>query len=347
MTLFHALLFGVIEGVSEFLPISSTAHLILAADLLQLQQTEFQKTFEVVIQLGAILSVLVLYWRSFLVDRATLMTPAATNGKFLSALEGAAAYAVEQFGGNTELLWHGEDTIKNVDAVVVPGGFAHGDYLRPGAIARFSPVMAAVADFAAAGGPVVGICNGFQVLTEAGLLPGALQKNEGLTFICDTATLRVETARTAVSALSAIPTALSVTAARSADLVSSIWSTDLVVVPVGSDGVLSLLVGSICAVYLGPLVAPILEPVIGKLAPGRSEQIGCGFPVCPGAIDPMQDSFAEAAADIAAQVERTFENGRFLLTAVDLWLGDVAEQLLHRTGRFATQQTRFSGGVIG
>ena len=69
---------------------------------------------------------------------------------------------------------------------IVPGGFAHGDYLRPGAIARFSPVMAAVPDFAADGGPVVGICNGFQVLTEAGLLPGALQKNRGLKFLCTT-----------------------------------------------------------------------------------------------------------------------------------------------------------------
>jgi len=74
----------------------------------------------------------------------------------------------------------------------VPGGFAHGDYLRPGAIARFSPVMAAVAEFARVGGPVVGICNGFQVLTEAGLLPGALQKNAGLKFVCAPARLRVE-----------------------------------------------------------------------------------------------------------------------------------------------------------
>ena len=97
------------------------------------------------------------------------------------------------------LLWHGDATVGDVDAVVVPGGFAHGDYLRTGAIARFSPVMDAVGEFAAAGGPVVGICNGFQVLTEAGLLPGALQKNVGLTFICDTATLRVETTRTALT----------------------------------------------------------------------------------------------------------------------------------------------------
>jgi phosphoribosylformylglycinamidine synthase len=101
--------------------------------------------------------------------------------------------AVVQLGGTAERLWHGDATVRGVDAVVVPGGFAHGDYLRTGAIARFSPVMDAVADFAASGGPVVGICNGFQVLTEAGLLPGALQKNAGLKFICDTVELRVET----------------------------------------------------------------------------------------------------------------------------------------------------------
>src|SRR5438046_8787929 len=86
------------------------------------------------------------------------------------------AWAVEQLGAEAEMLWHADATVRSVDAVVVPGGFAHGDYLRTGAIARFSPVMDAVTDFAAAGGPVVGVCNGFQVLTEAGLLPGALQK---------------------------------------------------------------------------------------------------------------------------------------------------------------------------
>jgi phosphoribosylformylglycinamidine synthase I len=108
-------------------------------------------------------------------------------------------WAVQSLGGEAVLLWHGDAAVGDVDAVVVPGGFAHGDYLRTGAIARFSPVMDAVGEFAAAGGPVVGICNGFQVLTEAGLLPGALQKNVGLTFICDTATLRVETTRTALT----------------------------------------------------------------------------------------------------------------------------------------------------
>ena len=103
------------------------------------------------------------------------------------------AWAVEQLGGDAEMLWHADDTVRGVDAVVVPGGFAYGDYLRTGAIARFSPVMRGVTDFAAAGGPVVGICNGFQVLTEAGLLPGALQKNVGLSFLCQTVELRVET----------------------------------------------------------------------------------------------------------------------------------------------------------
>ena len=100
--------------------------------------------------------------------------------------------AVALVGGEPEVLWHGDATTSGVDAVVVPGGFAHGDYLRPGAIARFSPVMGAVAEFAGAGGPVIGICNGFQVLTEAGLLPGALQKNKGLKFLCTTVALRVE-----------------------------------------------------------------------------------------------------------------------------------------------------------
>jgi len=92
--------------------------------------------------------------------------------------------ALGSLGASAELLWHGDRGLGDVDAVVLPGGFAHGDYLRPGAIARFSPVMTAVTEFAANGGPVVGICNGFQVLTEAGLLPGALQKNSGARFLC-------------------------------------------------------------------------------------------------------------------------------------------------------------------
>jgi phosphoribosylformylglycinamidine synthase subunit PurQ / glutaminase len=99
--------------------------------------------------------------------------------------------AAEAAGGTGVLLWHGDTTLRGVDAVVLPGGFAHGDYLRPGALARFSPLMDAIGGFARAGGPVVGICNGFQVLTEAGLLPGALQKNGRLRFLCEPARLVV------------------------------------------------------------------------------------------------------------------------------------------------------------
>ena len=108
-----------------------------------------------------------------------------------SNCEHDAAEAVEALGGEARLVWHGDQDLSGVDAVILPGGFAHGDYLRPGAIARFSPVMGAVEEFARAGGPVVGICNGFQVLTEAHLLPGALQKNRGLTFLCQTVDLEV------------------------------------------------------------------------------------------------------------------------------------------------------------
>ena len=100
---------------------------------------------------------------------------------------------------DAEIVWHGSTSLAGFDAVVLPGGFAHGDYLRPGALARFSPVMVAVTRFAADGGPVVGICNGFQVLTEAGLLPGALQKNSGLRFLCTTVTVKVVSARSALT----------------------------------------------------------------------------------------------------------------------------------------------------
>ena len=111
-----------------------------------------------------------------------------------------AVEAIGDLGGQAELLWHGDADLHQVDAVVLPGGFAHGDYLRPGAIARFSPVMDAVRAHAAAGGPVVGICNGFQVLTEAGLVPGALQKNKGLKFLCTTTRIRVETTDSVLTA---------------------------------------------------------------------------------------------------------------------------------------------------
>src|SRR6201989_2191067 len=91
-------------------------------------------------------------------------------------------------------LWHDSEDLQGVDAVLVPGGFAYGDYLRTGAIARFSPVMQSVQKFAAGGGLVLGICNGFQILTESGLLPGALMRNAGLKYICKQVHLRVETA---------------------------------------------------------------------------------------------------------------------------------------------------------
>ncbi len=94
-----------------------------------------------------------------------------------------ALLACRRFG-DAEILWHRERDLRGVDAVVLPGGFSYGDYLRVGAIARFSPVMQAVTEFARAGGPVLGICNGFQVLCEAGLLPGALLPNSGLRFLC-------------------------------------------------------------------------------------------------------------------------------------------------------------------
>jgi phosphoribosylformylglycinamidine synthase I len=95
-----------------------------------------------------------------------------------------------------EPVWHEETDLGRFDAVVLPGGFAHGDYLRAGAIARFSPVMRAVESFAARGGPVLGICNGFQVLVEAGLLPGAMMRNAGLRFLCKEVHLRVENTAT-------------------------------------------------------------------------------------------------------------------------------------------------------
>jgi len=103
-----------------------------------------------------------------------------------SNCEHDVAAAWESLGGTAQLVWHTATSLGDADAVILPGGFAHGDYLRPGAIARFSPVMDCVARFAAEGGPVVGICNGFQVLTEAALLPGALRRNDGLRFVCKT-----------------------------------------------------------------------------------------------------------------------------------------------------------------
>jgi phosphoribosylformylglycinamidine synthase subunit PurQ / glutaminase len=103
-------------------------------------------------------------------------------------------------GAPARYVWHTEASLGRADAVIVPGGFSFGDYLRSGALAATSPVMHAVKAFAARGGPVLGICNGFQILTEAGLLPGALARNAGLDFLCDTVTVRVERSDTLFTA---------------------------------------------------------------------------------------------------------------------------------------------------
>jgi phosphoribosylformylglycinamidine synthase subunit PurQ / glutaminase len=111
-----------------------------------------------------------------------------------------AQVAVERCGGSTIDLWHGDRDLRGVDAVILPGGFSYGDYLRCGAVAHRAPVMEAIAAFAAEGGPVLGICNGFQVLCEAGLLPGALLQNERLRFVCRDVPLVVGTSTTWTSA---------------------------------------------------------------------------------------------------------------------------------------------------
>ena len=112
--------------------------------------------------------------------------------RFPGSCDETDAVAACERVGEAELLWHADPDLKGVDAVVIPGGFSYGDYLRPGAIARFSPVMESVAEFAREGGLVLGICNGFQVLCEAGMLPGALLPNEGLKFLARQVDLVVE-----------------------------------------------------------------------------------------------------------------------------------------------------------
>ncbi len=109
-----------------------------------------------------------------------------------SNCEQDAVHAARHLGFEAEYVWHGDTDLTGFDALVLPGGFSYGDYIRCGAVARFSPVMAEVVRFAEAGGPVIGICNGFQILCEAHLLPGALLRNTGLKFICKDVTLRVE-----------------------------------------------------------------------------------------------------------------------------------------------------------
>ena len=110
-----------------------------------------------------------------------------------------ALRAIETMGGESVSLWHADADLRGVDAVVLPGGFSYGDYLRTGAIARFAPVMDEVRSFAGRGGPVLGICNGFQILCESGLLPGALIRNRSLRFVCRQVHVRVETTVTPVT----------------------------------------------------------------------------------------------------------------------------------------------------
>jgi phosphoribosylformylglycinamidine synthase I len=119
-----------------------------------------------------------------------------------SNCEADCAWVVENLpGGEWEYVWHRDHDLKGADALILPGGFAYGDYLRAGALARFSPVMESVAEFAQSGGPVLGICNGFQVLLEARLLPGAVRVNRGLRYLCRDVHLRVESNRTAFTRL--------------------------------------------------------------------------------------------------------------------------------------------------
>jgi phosphoribosylformylglycinamidine synthase subunit PurQ / glutaminase len=128
------------------------------------------------------------------------MTPRVGVVTFPGSLDDRdAAAAVELMGGRAVPLWHADATLHGVDAVILPGGFSYGDYLRCGAIARFAAVMERVVAFAEAGGPVLGICNGFQILCESGVLPGALIRNRSLRFICRDVFLRVETSQTSVT----------------------------------------------------------------------------------------------------------------------------------------------------
>jgi phosphoribosylformylglycinamidine synthase subunit PurQ / glutaminase len=133
-------------------------------------------------------------------DRGAERVPRIGVVTFPGSLDDAdARRAVATLGGEPVALWHASTDLEGVDAVILPGGFSYGDYLRAGAIARFAPIMDGVRTFAADGGPVLGICNGFQILCESRLLPGALVRNREQRFVCRDARLRVETAQTAVT----------------------------------------------------------------------------------------------------------------------------------------------------
>ncbi len=121
-----------------------------------------------------------------------------------SNCEHDVVYALEDLGSAADLVWHRETDLSGFDGIVLPGGFAHGDYLRTGAIARFSPAMGEVRRLAAQGAPILGICNGFQILTEAGLLPGVLLANRDLRFICRPVHLRVESTESVLTRNAAV-----------------------------------------------------------------------------------------------------------------------------------------------
>ncbi len=130
----------------------------------------------------------------------TVRTPRIGVVTFPGSLDDRDALrAIATMGGEAVPLWHADADLRGVDAVVLPGGFSYGDYLRCGAIARFAPVMEEVVRFAGRGSPVLGICNGFQILCESGLLPGALIRNRSLRFVCRNVWLRVETSLTVVT----------------------------------------------------------------------------------------------------------------------------------------------------
>jgi phosphoribosylformylglycinamidine synthase I len=124
--------------------------------------------------------------------------------------DGDAAWALHALGADPVLVWHGEQELPEVAGVILPGGFSYGDYLRCGAIARFAPAMDAVGRFAADGGPVLGICNGFQILCEAGLLPGVLRPNRSLEFVCRDTRVRVERADTMCTSRCAVGQTLTI-----------------------------------------------------------------------------------------------------------------------------------------
>lgn len=136
--------------------------------------------------------------------------------RFPGSCDEVDAMAACERVGEAEILWHGDRSLQGADAVVIPGGFSYGDYLRVGAIARFSPVMESVTAFARDGGPVLGICNGFQVLCEAGLLPGALLPNVGLRFLCRQLEIEVVDAGTAFTGACAPGDLLSIPAKHQA-----------------------------------------------------------------------------------------------------------------------------------